>query len=179
VPPGGLGDAVLRLRAPRESDAHAIAEGCSDPEVARWTRVPSPYTLEDARAWIALTTIQRDRAQEMQLVMVRPGEDRPLGGAALRLRAGPEPHGEIGYWVAAPARRRGVGSRAVRLLARHGLGTLGLRWVEIAVSPRNEPSRRLALSAGFAAVAVELREFKGTLEEFELFRLEQGPDGGP
>ena len=34
-------------------DAHAIAHGCSDPEVARWTKVPSPYTLEDARAWIA------------------------------------------------------------------------------------------------------------------------------
>jgi len=179
VPPGGLRDAVVRLRMPRESDAHAVAEGCSDPEVARWTKVPSPYTLEDARAWIALAALQRERGQEMHLVMVRPGEDRPLGGVALRLRTGPERHGEIGYWVAARARRMGIGSRAVRLLAHHGLDTLGLRGVEIAVSPRNEPSRRLALSAGFEPVAVELREFKGAMEEFELLRLEPRSERGP
>jgi RimJ/RimL family protein N-acetyltransferase len=160
----------VRLRAPRETDAHAIAEGCSDPEVARWTKVPSPYTLEDARAWIAATEVRRGRGTELQLVIVRGDEDRVVGGVALRLRADPEPHGDIGYWVAAGARRLGVGSGAVRLLAHHGLEALGLRWIEIIVSPRNEASRRLALSAGFEPYAVELREFKGALEEFEVLR---------
>jgi ribosomal-protein-serine acetyltransferase len=103
-------------------------------------------------------------------VIVRAAEDRPVGGAALRVRADPEPHGEIGYWVAAGARRLGMGSRGVRLLARHGLEALGLSWIEIAVSPRNEASRRLALSAGFEPYGVELREFKGAMEEFEVFR---------
>jgi RimJ/RimL family protein N-acetyltransferase len=162
---------VVRLRVPRESDAHAIAEGCSDPDIARWTMVPSPYTLEDARAWIALSTVLREGGKELGLVIVRPGEDRPVGGSALRLRTNPEPHGDIGYWVAAGVRRQGVGSRAVRLLARHGLESLGLPWIEIAVSPRNEASRRLAMSAGFELYDRQLREFKGRLEEFELFRL--------
>jgi ribosomal-protein-serine acetyltransferase len=103
-------------------------------------------------------------------VIVRPREDRVVGGVALRLRADPEPHGDIGYWVAAAARRLGVGSRAVRLLAQHGLEALGLRWIEIVAAPANEPSRRLALSAGFEPYAVELREFKGAMEEFEVFR---------
>jgi RimJ/RimL family protein N-acetyltransferase len=58
----------------------------------------------------------------------------------------------------------------VRLLAQHGLEALGLRWVEIIVSPHNEASRRLALSAGFETYAVELREFKGAMEEFDVFR---------
>jgi RimJ/RimL family protein N-acetyltransferase len=159
------------LRAPRESDAHAIAEGCSDAEVARWTKVPSPYTIEDARAWIVVAELQRENGSELQLVIVRKGEDRPVGGTALRFRADPEPHGEIGYWVASRARRAGVGARAVRLLAHHGLEALGLAWIEIAVSPQNEASRRLARSAGFEPHAVELREFKGRMEEFELFRL--------
>lgn len=167
---------MVRLRAPRESDAHAIAEGCSDAEIARWTKVPSPYTLEDARAWIAAAELQRENGSELQLVIVQKGEDRPVGGAALRLRANPEPHGEIGYWVAACARRAGVGARAVRLLARHGLEALGLGWIEIAVSPHNEPSRALARSAGFELHTVELREFKGRMEEFELFRLGRGGD---
>jgi RimJ/RimL family protein N-acetyltransferase len=162
----------VRLRAPREADAHALTEACNDADIARWTRVPSPYTLEDARAWIAAAELGRRHGSELQVVMVRAGEDRPVGGAALRLRGEPQPHGEIGYWVAADARRQGHGSRGVRLLAVHGLETLGLRWIEIAVSPRNEASRRLASSAGFALHAVELREFKGALEEFELLRLE-------
>jgi RimJ/RimL family protein N-acetyltransferase len=165
---------VVRLRPPRESDAHAIAVGCSDSELARWTKVPSPYTLEDARAWIAATEVQREHGSELQLVIVRPGEERVVGGVALRLRADPEPHGDIGYWVAAAARRLGVGSRAVRLLAQHGLEALGLRWIEIIASPANEPSRRLALSAGFEPYAVELREFKGAMEEFEVFRNAPG-----
>lgn len=174
LPARALGDGVVRLRAPRESDAHAIAEGCSDAEIARWTKVPSPYTLEDARAWIVAAELQRRNGSELHLVIVQGDEDRPVGGATLRLRADPEPHGEIGYWVAARARRAGVGARAVGLLARHGLEALGLGWIEIAVSPRNEPSRALARSAGFEPHTVELREFKGRMEEFELFRLPAG-----
>jgi RimJ/RimL family protein N-acetyltransferase len=165
---------VVGLRAPRESDAHAIAEGCSDSEVARWTKVPSPYTLEDARAWIASTEVQRERGGELPLVIVRADEDRVVGGIALRVRTDPEPYGDIGYWVAAAARRQGVGSRAVRLLAQHGLESLGLGWIEIVVSPRNEASRRLALSAGFEPHGAELREFKGRMEEFQLFRRNAG-----
>ena len=161
----------MRLRAPRESDAHAIARGCSDADIARWTRVPSPYTLEDARAWIALAELQRERGQELQLVIVLEGQDRVVGGSALRLRTRPEPHGEIGYWVAASARREGIGLRAVRLLARHGLEAVGLRWIESAVSPHNEASLALARSAGFEPHTTELREFKGRMEEFALFRL--------
>jgi RimJ/RimL family protein N-acetyltransferase len=164
----------VRLREPRAADAHAIARGCSDPEVARWTKVPSPYTLEDARAWIATAQLQRDHGTELALVIVRPEEDRVVGGISLRLRADPEPHGDIGYWVAAGARRGGLGARAVRLLASHGLEELGLRWLEITVSPQNEASRRLALRAGFEVRGTELREFKGRMEEFELYRAGAG-----
>jgi RimJ/RimL family protein N-acetyltransferase len=165
-----LGDGVIRLRAPRPDDAHAIAEGCSDAAVARWTKVPSPYTLEDARVWIAMAQRLRAQGTELALVIVREGEDRVVGGVALRLRPGPEPHGEVGYWVAAAARRQGVGVRAVRLVTAHGLEQFGMRWMEITVSPRNAASIALARGAGFTAQGRELREFKGAMEEFEIFR---------
>jgi RimJ/RimL family protein N-acetyltransferase len=171
---------VIRVRAARDSDAHAIAAACDEAEIARWTRVPSPYTLEDARAWIAMTQLQRERGTELQLVIVRAAEDRVVGGVALRLRTGAEPHGEIGYWVAAGARGEGIGSRAVRLIAAHGLETVGLPWIEITVSPRNAASLALAHSAGFVPQGVELREFKGKLEEFQVFRrpARRGISGG-
>ena len=174
LPPAGLGDGVVRLRAPRESDAHALAQGCNDPDVARWTKVPSPYTLEDARAWIALSAIERERGRELQLVVVRDPEDRVLGGVALRLRADPDRYGDIGYWIAAEERGQGIARRAVGLLADHGLTGLGLPYVEIVVSPANEPSRRVARGAGFRPAGRELREFKGRMEEFDLFRRAAG-----
>ena len=44
----------LRLRAPRRSDAARIAALCADFEVARTTaRLPHPYALEDAEAFLA------------------------------------------------------------------------------------------------------------------------------
>lgn len=165
-----LGDGVIRLRAPRADDAHAIAEGCSDAAVARWTKVPSPYTLEDARAWIAMTERVRARGEELALVIVRAGENRVVGGVALRPRTEPEPHGEVGYWVAASARRRGLGARAVSLVTAYGLEQLGLHWIGITASPQNAASIALARSAGFTSQGRELREFKGAMEEFEILR---------
>ena len=88
-----------------EDDAHAIAAGCSDPEIARWTNVPSPYTLEDARGWIALAAIEREREAVLH---ARRSCARATTAWSAAARCGcttqPEPHGEIGYWVAADAR---------------------------------------------------------------------------
>ena len=107
----------------------------------------------------------RAHGTELQLVIAQVGEKRPVGSAALRLRDDPEPHGEIGYWVAAGARRAGVGRRAVRLLARHGLQAFGLAWIEIAVSPAQR---------GVARAGAERRlraPYRGATRV-------QGPDGG-
>ena len=38
LPRAGSATAWCASAPPRESDAHAIAEGCSDPEIARWTQ---------------------------------------------------------------------------------------------------------------------------------------------
>jgi RimJ/RimL family protein N-acetyltransferase len=131
--------------------------------------VPSPYTLEDARAWIALSAVERERGSGLHLV-VSAAEEQVAGAVALRLVERPRRHGEIGYWVAASARRTGVGTRAVRLLTQHAFDALGLPYVEIMVSPRNQASRALARRAGFESHNRELREYKGELVEFEIFR---------
>ena len=47
-----LEDDVVRLRPFEDADVPAIAVACQDPEIPRWTAVPSPYTEADARAWL-------------------------------------------------------------------------------------------------------------------------------
>ena len=115
---------------------------------------------------------------ELQLVIAQVGEKRPVGSAALRLRDDPEPHGEIGYWVAAGARRAGVGRRS-RAAAR-APRPAGIRpGVDRDRRVPRTTRRHLALarSAGFEPHTVELREFKGRMEEFALPPADGGSAG--
>jgi RimJ/RimL family protein N-acetyltransferase len=160
---------VVRLRPPHEEDIAAIAAACADPEIGRWTRVPHPYTREDARTWVALAQIARSRGFALHLLIAGVDDDRLRGSIAIELRARPAPHGELGYWVAADERGQGVATRAVRLLAEWGLETLDLPRLEIHLLPENQPSRRVARRAGFELESTRLIEFKGRLEEFEVY----------
>ena len=47
-----LTEGEIGLRPWREEDLGVIAALCRDPDVARFTRVPDPYTDADARAWM-------------------------------------------------------------------------------------------------------------------------------
>ncbi len=51
--PVTLRTARLVLSVPTEADVDAIAEAAQDPEVPRWTTLPSPYARADAEEFIA------------------------------------------------------------------------------------------------------------------------------
>ena len=110
-PAAPLSDGVVALRAWREEDVPAVVALCDDPEVARFTRVPSPYTERDAREFLDGGVIE-----EMSFAVVA-AEDHDDVLGSIGLRDAGEGRGELGYLVAAHARGRGVASRAVRLLA--------------------------------------------------------------
>jgi ribosomal-protein-serine acetyltransferase len=57
-------------------------------------------------------------------------------------------YANLGYWVRTSAQRRGVGSAAVRLVARYGFSELRLGRVEIVTDVENVASRRTAERAG-------------------------------
>ena len=132
--------------------------------------MPSPYTLEDAHSWIALAAVERERGTGLHLLAERIADGRIVGSAALRLHRHARTSGEVGYWVAPDARRTGVGTGAVELLTEFALGPLDLPFVEIVISPDNTASLALARRAGFHEQGGQLREFKGELTEFTLWR---------
>jgi RimJ/RimL family protein N-acetyltransferase len=168
-PREGLSDEVVALRLPVEADAAWIAAEVADPEVPRWTRIPSPYTKDDAFAWIALADSMAREGSAYHLVITSAADGALLGSAGLELHERPAPHGELGYWVAAPARGRGLATRAVRLLSAWGLGPLALPLLEIHVLPDNGPSRTVARKAGFARAGERLLPFRGRVEEFHVY----------
>jgi RimJ/RimL family protein N-acetyltransferase len=138
---------VATLRAWRDSDAGALTAIMDEPEIARWTRAPSPYEERHALEWLAThSTLMRRRA-ELPLAIEDAATGELLGSMALRF---PEDgRGEFGYLVASGARRRGVASRALRLYAGWAFDELGIERLEVLVQPDNEASLALAEAVGF------------------------------
>jgi RimJ/RimL family protein N-acetyltransferase len=133
----------------RRSDVDAITAACQDPEIPRWTFVPSPYTRADAEAYLARSAEEAAAGKAVNLLAVDAGDGRLLGSFSL-MELDREPgYGEIGYWVAAEARGRGVATRAVRLLADWGREELGLMRIDVLPHRDNAASRRVAEKAGF------------------------------
>jgi RimJ/RimL family protein N-acetyltransferase len=144
-----LRDGDLVLRPKRLDDLDALTEACQDPEIPRWTFVPSPYTREDAEAFFARSAGEEAAGRAVHVLAVDAEDDRLLGSFSL-MELDLEPgYGEIGYWVAAEARGRGVATRAVRLLADWAREELGLTTIDVLPHKDNAASRRVAEKAGF------------------------------
>ncbi|MEW6477103.1 MAG: GNAT family N-acetyltransferase [Actinomycetota bacterium] len=141
--PGGSG---IVLRPWRRADGPAIVRLVDDPEIRRWiTILPNPYSAADADEFIAGTRVALTAGEGVPLAIVH---GRDLVGA-VDLRLANQHNGDIGYWVAAAARGRGVASTATRLLSDFGFEALGLRRVELNAAVGNIASRRAAEKAGF------------------------------
>src|SRR6476646_5750644 len=107
LPDPPLSDGVITLRAFTADDIPAITAACQDPEIARWTAmVPSPYTEEDARGWLGCP-----------FAVVDAGTGELLASAGFHQIEWDDRSLDVGYWTAPWARRRGVATRAVRLLS--------------------------------------------------------------
>ena len=103
------------------------------------------------------------------------GDDRLLGSIAIA-RSIDGRAGEVGYWIARDARRRGVATRAVELLSTWAFSELGLERIELLAEPGNTASQRVAEAAGFTKERLlpAHREQKGRMRDFFLYVLVPG-----
>ena len=145
LPDPPLADGALRLRPWTVDDAPALAAAWLDPEVACWTGVPPVRDVAAARRWIEGDLVRRSRRRSLDLAV---DVDGVLGGE-VGLTAFTSDSAEIGWWVGLDHRRRGVATRAVRLVAAWATGPLGLSAVVARCHPDNPPSGAVAHRAGF------------------------------
>lgn len=145
--PPTLTTAELRLRLPADGDVEAVTRACQDPEIVRWTRVPSPYTAEHARWWVRQAQDAFSDGEGLHLVVV-DADERLLGSVGLQVD--PRDHsGELGYWLVPAARGRGVATQAARALLREGLARYGLGYIQLWAAAANPPSNAVARRLGF------------------------------
>ncbi len=136
------------LRPWLSSDAAAVAEAFTDPDIQRW-HVRTAHSVEEARQWIV--DWQGGWADQSQLhwALVDLSTDTLLGRAALKgvdLRDGTA---DLAYWMVPAARGRGLCSQAVIALCQWAFEGAGFHRLEIEHSTANPASCRVAAKAGF------------------------------
>jgi RimJ/RimL family protein N-acetyltransferase len=147
----------LVLRPLEPGDVDAVYRACQDPDIQRWTTVPSPYLPEHAETFVL--QISPDGWRNDTLYnwgsFTRDGALVSSLGLSFPGRAG---FAEVGYWTAAEHRGRGYTSEAVSAVCRWAFATLGVQRLEWLAGVGNEASRAVVDRVGFT--------FEGTLRGY-------------
>lgn len=146
-----LRDELVALRPWSLDDVVAVTRACQDPEISRWTMMPTPYSETDAREWLLKAT---DPAIEDHLPLAITTSDGGQFVGSMSLFMIKRDVGEFGYWAAPEARGRGYTTRALLLLARWALDELQLPRLQLGTLPGNTASERVAEKAGFSREGV-------------------------
>ncbi|MEU1972288.1 GNAT family N-acetyltransferase [Microbacterium sp. NPDC019599] len=145
----------LELSIPRDADIDAVLEACQDPDIQRYTTVPSPYERRHAEEFVQRVAKHWDDGTEQTWAM-RDGET--LAGMIGLYRQGAG-SAELGYWVAPDCRGRGLVTEASRAVLDWAFSVEGLDLdrVEWRAVVGNIGSARAARTVGF--------RYEGTLRQ--------------
>ncbi|MER8232084.1 GNAT family N-acetyltransferase [Streptomyces sp. NPDC094049] len=156
----------LRLRNFVPEDADAVHAICQDPDILRWTVVPSPYTRQDAELFLQRLVPDGWREDTEYTFAVEPVAGGPLL-AAVSLSSRDGGVWEVGYWLAREHRGAGYMTEAVRALAHWAFTQLGCVRLVWRAEVGNTGSRAVAERVGFVVEGVQRAGLasRGTLRD--------------
>lgn len=146
----------LLLRAPDDGDVDAIAPAFRDPAIGGEAGLP-PFDAE------MLRLVMREQLPDMfargllaPYVIVDTRDDELLGGLTIHHLDPMRDVVELGYWLFAGARGRGVATRSIDAAVAHAFAN-GIYRVEAHVRVGNVASERVLERAGFSREGVKRR----------------------
>lgn len=142
----------LVLRRPRASDAAAIADGLNNFAVAgNLSRVPCPYTLDDAHAWL--------RLQAQNEPPARTGFAITLYGTYIgQVGLHDDIQGTVlGYWLAEPYWGRGIVTEAAGAVVDWYFAATEAEQLGCGALDFNAASLRIQHKLGFTQIGVSTR----------------------
>jgi RimJ/RimL family protein N-acetyltransferase len=156
VPPTATVPALL-LRPWTEQDIPAMVEAHRDPVMRQWLRHPVT-NADEARRIIQARRADSEAGAGFSFAVLLAEPEGPLvGGVSVRGLDSAAVAGEVGYWVAAAARGRGIAPRAVDVVCEWAFSLprdQPLERLELLHSVGNRASCRVAEKAGFRFSAV-------------------------
>lgn len=139
----------LLLRRPAPQDIEWLFLTCStDPEIARWTTVPWPYTREHAIEYVCSTVPNAwKRGTGALFIVVQTATEHRVGCCGLVRIDGTE--AEIGCWTAEAFRGKGLTRAALQLVCAWARKSLAVELFVWRADRANLPSLNLARQLGF------------------------------
>jgi RimJ/RimL family protein N-acetyltransferase len=138
----------ITLREWRSDDLDDLIAMLDEPDIARWTPMPSPFDVEAGIAYLKRAYQGRISGQRIQLAITTDG-GRPVGEVLLfGVDAGLR-EAELGYLVGAGHRRRGLASGALSLLSGYARSRLSLSRLLLRIDPGNTASTAVARRCGY------------------------------
>ena len=139
---------TLTLRLPVPSDAPALLELASDPEVTRWFSW-GPYTTPDEPlAYIERLEAQRERGEQLDLLVVHRAEG-VAGIVGLGEHSARDRRAMVGTWLGRRFWGTGVNREAKALMFHLAFATLGLERLGAYSNVANERATRGLIGVGF------------------------------
>jgi RimJ/RimL family protein N-acetyltransferase len=141
---------LLRTVGPQETDA--VYATCQDPDIQRWTTIPSPYLPEHARGFTEQIVPDgwADGSMFTFGVFLPTGELTGMLGITMRSLG----TGEIGFWGAKEHRGNGYITEAALAASRWAFTRMSVDRVEWRAEVGNVASRAVAERAGFTIEGV-------------------------
>lgn len=135
----------LVLSIPTIDDVDAIYAACQDPDIQRYTTVPSPYERKHAEGFVPHVVTSWESGTELTWA-IREGQTLAGLIGLYRVSNG---GGEIGYWMSPGSRGRGLLTEAGRAVVDWGFAELQLQRIEWRAVVGNAGSARIAQKLGF------------------------------
>lgn len=136
------------LRPWRVEDVPRVVEICQDPEIPRWTSVPTPYAESDAAWFVDHAAAGWQDGSAASFAVCEVLEGAVMGSVAVRRQEEPGTW-DVGYLVAAEARGQGLMSEVLGTVTRWAFAELGAQRVLWKAVVGNAASLRVAEKAGF------------------------------
>jgi ribosomal-protein-alanine N-acetyltransferase len=144
-----LSDGVVALRAHAPQDVDPMVEMAVDPDMVRWTAIPTPYTraMSEQFAFTAMPRGWETGTHRGWAIEATDDEGRSRFAGNIDVRQ--KPIADIGFALHPWARGRGIMARAVRLAVDWSLTEGGVEIVHWRSHVGNEGSLRVAHATGF------------------------------
>ncbi|CAB4935982.1 unannotated protein [freshwater metagenome] len=166
---------LITLRPLCEGDIQDIFIGCQDPVIPRFTRVPADYTISHAEFFIREKT-PKSLLEKTELAFAidhgNGAEKKFAGVISFHSMDLPDLTAELGYWISANSRGKGVGTTSARVLTDFGFNSMGFERIEALVDVENLASKKLLSSAGYTLEGImrkKSRRFDGAQIDMALF----------
>jgi len=140
-----LGDGVVTLRAHTPADIDRMLQLAQDPEMVRWTAIPTPHDRAMSERF-ALEIVPAGWDEGTSMGWAIEFEGRYAGNVDIR---GKDVLADIGYALHRDCRGRGVMTAAVRLAVDHAFVHAGKEAVQWRAHVGNLASLRVAWACGF------------------------------